>query len=202
MKRFRDSISSYEKGLEDLKAKKTKLIEDHEHSLRVLESEIVETEEVLVETKKRQDNSDIRHIRNTPTLWNQYYEEYSARDYLENNLYLGFTEADREDVNRYFHLTRPELERTVDLCIAEGAQHHPNKRRDVSFEFTFKENPYQYSEMYKKIRTLKVDQLCTVAGMSKGVGFFIIYLQRSGPPMGRTYIQKFVRMVKSYQPPQ
>ena len=202
MKRFSTLISGYEKSLDSLKTKKQKLIVDHKETLKALETEILETKNDLAEAKKQQDNSDIHHIRDTPTLWDKFCDDYAQHDYMEGNSYLGFAPEDAEDVNRYFHLTRPELETVVDFCIEHRAQYEPHKRRDSSFEFTFKRDPYRYTEMHDKIKPLKVDQICTVSGLSRGNGFFVIYLHRKSPPLDRSYIERFKRMVKSYQPPQ
>jgi hypothetical protein len=201
MKRSSSSISDIEERLKTLRSKKQKLIADHEEILKPVEDDILKTSKDLTDAKRQQDNSHIQNIRTTPALWDKFCDDYFSYDYMENYSYLGFKPEDSEDVNRYYHLTLSELEAIVDFCIEHGGQYQTNKRQIWgSFRFTYSENSYRYTEMYDKIKPLKVDRICTTAGTASGKGFFNIYLHRQGPPLDRHHIERFRLMVKQYQP--
>lgn len=168
--------------------KNNKLIYEYRCKISELEDQNKEIKEELNEVKNSLKLEEFRDLLKDSEKLDTFYDKYKAYDFAKS---CGFSQylspVEYQIVNDYFHLTKEEVRKVLEFCFKHNTDEiFVYKNVNITFHFS----SHLSREIEKEFYGVKLSYLES-ASCNREVKTNI-YLQRSGPPLGREWILDFL----------
>lgn len=190
-KRKISDLENIEKKLQTKKLQIEKKIDD-------TKKQIIQSKNNLYKYEKLEKIEEFRQMRNNPENWQEFLKKYSEFDFADDSSLKHFApqkyETNKNQINKYFHLTSEELEKIVDICLSNDNLSEIDMNR-YKFRFTF---PYDYKniELCQEIRLIAKNICIVYCYVSRENGdqylSLGVHLQRKGPPLSHRDVFEFL----------
>lgn len=190
-----------EKETGDVKEKRK--LSELEKSLQIkkfqIEKDIDDIKQKIINSKYEKLNNikEFRKLRNDPEKWKTFLTEYSELDFAKESNLESFApelfEINRDQINKYFYLTSKELEKVVDVCLAnKNLSDFEFFRNHYSFKFTFPSNANNLLlSVFDQIRLITNNISIVYCYVYHTFLHVSVYLQREGPSLGHKDVVNF-----------